>query len=424
MKILWICNIVLPDIGNKIGRIGAATGGWLTGALDELKKDRDNDIIVCFPLDNRKKLKVTVDQVRYYSFDRGNILEYNKKNETYFYEILINENPDIIHVWGTEFPHTLAIVNACERAGLLERLVINIQGLISMYGNSTDHYFAGLPENVTKKNTIRDFLKKDNIWNQREKFSVRGQYEILALQKSRHVIGRTEWDRECVQRINPDIQYHFCNENLRSTFYNGAWSYEKCEKHSIFVSQCNYTLKGFHRILEAMSPIIKKYPDTHLYTTGENLLETEGFIKEQRRTYYQIYIKKLIYSYGLENHITFCGTLNADQMKEKMLKANVFVTPSAIENSSNSLGEAMLLGVPCVSSQVGGIRSMVTHGIDGFLYPFAETYLMECYIDKIFGNPEIAEELSTHAKKTASERHNVQKNTNVLKAIYQRLLIS
>ena len=424
MKILWLCNIVLPDIGSAIGCTGAVTGGWLTGVLDELKKDKNYDITVCFPLDNREELKKTVDRVKYYSFARGNILKYNKQNELFFYKALTSEKPEIIHVWGTEFPHALAMVNACEQANLLNRLVINIQGLISMYGNTTEHYFAGLPESVTKKNTIRDFLKKDNIWEQREKFSVRGQYEILALQKAKHVIGRTEWDRECVRRINSSIQYHFCDENLRSSFYNGAWSYDKCEKHSIFVSQCNYALKGFHRVLAVLPKIIEKYPDANLYTTGENLLKTDGFIKEQRRTYYQLYIRKLIRSYGLEKHVIFCGTLNADQMKERMLKTNVFVSPSAIENSSNSLGEAMLLGVPCISSQVGGIRSMMTHGIDGFLYPFDETYLMENYIDKIFGHPEIAEELSTHAKKTASERHNVKKNTNVLKGIYQRVLVS
>lgn len=424
MKLLWLCNIVLPEIGDLTGYASAATGGWLTSALDELKNNQEYEVIVCFPLDNKATVKETINRIKYYSFSRGSILEYNKQNEDFFYEILTKEVPDIIHVWGTEFPHTLAMANASERAGYLNRLVINIQGLISMYGNTTDHYFAGLSERLTKRNTIRDFLRKDNIWNQREKFSVRGRYEILALQKARHVIGRTEWDRECVKRINPNIQYHTCNENLRSTFYSGTWYYDDCEKYSIFVSQCNYALKGFHRVLEVLPNIIKKYPDAHLYTTGEDLLQAEGFIKRQGKTYYQVYIRKLIHAYSLEKYVTFCGTLNADQMKERMLKTNVFISPSAIENSSNSLGEAMLLGVPCISSQVGGIRSMMTHGIEGLLYPFNETYLMENYIDKIFGHPEIAEELSAHAKKTASERHNVENNTNTLKGIYQRLLAS
>jgi glycosyltransferase involved in cell wall biosynthesis len=44
------------------------------------------------------------------------------------------------------------------------------------------------------------------------------------------------------------------------------------------------------------------------------------------------------------------------------------VCPSSIENSPNSLGEAMLLGMPCVSADVGGIASIFTDGEDGLLY--------------------------------------------------------
>lgn len=42
-----------------------------------------------------------------------------------------------------------------------------------------------------------------------------------------------------------------------------------------------------------------------------------------------------------------------------MLNANMFLLPSAIENSPNALGEAQMLGVPCVSSRVGGVEDMI-----------------------------------------------------------------
>lgn len=46
----------------------------------------------------------------------------------------------------------------------------------------------------------------------------------------KHVIGRTDWVRACIEAINPDIQYHFCNEILRDRFYEeaGSWKYENC----------------------------------------------------------------------------------------------------------------------------------------------------------------------------------------------------
>lgn len=62
------------------------------------------------------------------------------------------------------------------------------------------------------------------------------------------------------------------------------------------------------------------------------------------------------------------GKLTAGQMRDRYLASSLYVCCSALENSPNSLGEAMLLGMPCVSADVGGIPSMFTDGVDGILY--------------------------------------------------------
>ena len=70
----------------------------------------------------------------------------------------------------------------------------------------------------------------------------------------------------------------------------------------------------------------------------------------------------------LEDKLTILGKLDSAAMKERYLKSSLFVCPSAIENSPNSLGEAMLLGVPCVTADVGGIPSIFDKDKDGIMY--------------------------------------------------------
>ena len=83
---------------------------------------------------------------------------------------------------------------------------------------------------------------------------------------------------------------------------------------------------------------------------------------------YQTWCKQLIRRLGLADHVQYTGPLDAAAMRQAYLDADLFLLPSYSENSPNSLGEAMLLGLPCVASAVGGIPSMLANGTEGLLY--------------------------------------------------------
>ena len=184
-------------------------------------------------------LKGKINNLGYVGFPQKKMgdIKYNKKVEKYFEDIIEEIQPDIIHIFGTEYPHTLAMINVCERLSIIDKVVINIQGLISICAK---HYYSGIPNRIINDYTLRDLIKRDNINNQQNKFQQRGKFEIEALKKAKHVIGRTDWDKVCTSQINPTLNYHFCNETLRTEFYKHKWKIEKCEKNSIFISQWNY----------------------------------------------------------------------------------------------------------------------------------------------------------------------------------------
>lgn len=418
MKILIVCNIVIPSVAECANIKPSVFGGWLSGHIDNLKKYKDIEMSVAFPYNKTSvDLKGDANGISYYSF-KNNMPDSSYNLENRFKEIIGTVKPDVIHIFGTEYRHSLIALNAAEEKGMLAHTVISIQGLVSVYGI---HFLAGLEHGILKRKTLRDFLKRSNILKEKKKFLKSGRLEIEAIEKCHNVIGRTDWDEACVKRINPNVKYFFCNESLRNAFYSGTWNLKDCEKHSIFISQCTYPVKGFHLMLQAFSDIVKKYPDAHLYVAGPEISFEKNFVKDQKMTYYRLYLKKLILKLGLEKNITFLGLLNENEMKQRFLTSHVFVSPSSIENSPNSLGEAMILGVPCVTSDVGGVKNMLTHGEEGFVYPFDEPYMAAYYISKIFDDDNIAQKISVNAKKHAEKTHNIDFNIDTAIKIYKEV---
>ena len=420
----------MPEVAEKLNLKASKPESWITGTYSKIKNE-DIELVYLFPANNGN-LKIKVEKAEFISYSQKNSIEFEKKQVYEFEKIISDKKPDIIHIFGTEFPHTFAMlkaaeykalvaqmIKAAENKGMLDKTVINIQGFVSVYAK---HFYASLDNKTVRAYTFRDFVKRNNIHNQRLAFVKRGIYEEKALRLSRHVIGRTDWDKACVTRVNHDINYHFCNETLRKPFYENAWDIEKCEKHSIFVSQSNYPIKGFHYMLEAMADIVKIYPDAHLYTTGNSPLNL-NFNQKIRQGYYSKYLGKLIKKYNLENNVTFLGYLDEDKMCERFLKSNVFVCCSSIENSPNSVGEAMILGVPVVTSDMGGVKNMLTHEKEGFVYQSDAPYMLSYYIKKIFENRDIALKFSENAKQHAKETHNKEENFNQLLKIYEELAL-
>lgn len=343
---------------------------------------------------------------------------YTKDLESLFARELTDFCPDIVHIWGTEYGHTLAMVNAAEKTGYLDKVVVSIQGLCSVIAR---HYAEGIPYSVQYGNTLRDFIKRNSILDQRRKFARRGRWEVAALRKVKHVIGRTAWDKACTTQINPGVTYHFCNETLREEFYEGRWRYDECKKYRIFASGCDYPVKGFHYLLEALAEVVKRYPGVEVVVSGADPFPRKIRFEKLRKSVYAKYMMDLIHKHHLEGKVKALGFLSAAQMREEFLRANVFVLPSTIENSPNAMGEAMLLGVPCVAGAVGGVTDMIAHKKEGYVYQSTAPYMLAHYIMEVFSQKGQAEAMGAAARERAVKTHDPEKNLADLLDIYREI---
>ncbi len=409
MKILWISNIILPELCHTFGIRKTSAGGWITGLWGELKKQTAHRLAICLPVCDEYRMKDgRYENYQFYSFYARITDGTLHMAEQRFMNILSDFQPDIVHIWGTEYLHSLAMLRACGRCNLSKQVVVNIQGLVSFCAL---HYDFGLKQSVVEKESGGNSIKKEM-----DNFRLRGMCEKEVLKNVRYVIGRTEWDRACVMQINPALNYFHCGEILRNEFYENEkkWSSSTCRRHSIFISQAAYPLKGFHLIIKTLAELKAGYPDLSVYIAGTNLMEYESVYAE--------YIRQEISKQKLEDTIIFTGRLSAGEMLGYYNMANVFLSASTIENSSNSICEAMCTGVPVVSGYVGGCPSLIEHGTSGFLYPLNECYMLRYYIEKIFEDPLMADHISKNEIKRSQKLNNIQEIVSNTLDIYDSIV--
>ena len=414
MKILWLCN------NSPINPTRKGGGGWFAEMANEVAAF-NYDLVFCFPSKENSGEHITEDKIKYYSFKQGVIdspSRIKKRMIRFFEEILRNENPDVIHIWGTEFAHSLAMVKAAKTCSLIEKVVVHIQGFCL---SCAQNYEKGLPQFAVHGFTAKDLIA-GNVHKQKRQFQKRARNELEILRNVKNILGRTKWDYAYSRIINPESSYHHCGELIRKTFYSDTWKLSRCIRHRIFMSQASYPIKGLHIFLDAFKIIVKEYPDTHLVIAGSDLLKTKrGFFNRLRISFYGVYIRHLINRSGVSQSISFTGPLTAEEMKKQYLEANVYVLPSLTENSPNSLGEAMILGLPCVASYVGGIPDFIDDSISGLLYP-CDDYLLLAYKTMcVFKSDDYAMQLSEGAKKKAKELFNRNRVVAELLSCYHEI---
>lgn len=396
MKVLWVVNTIFPDAARYLGQKPTVFGGWMYGTAERLAQSSEVNLSVATAYTGKDVCSFRVGCIDYWLLPakKGKIAHDD------WCKVATQIAPEIVHIHGTEYGYGMTLMEAMPEL----KFIISIQGLVSVYHR---YYLAGMSFwDVFRNLTFRDIVRRDTLFQSRRKFYLRGLTEVKYIQQADALIGRTDWDRAHVKAINPAARYFTCNESLRDIFYEGdKWSFDECRRNSIFISQASYPIKGFHQVLKAAALLKNRYPDLLIEVAGDDITASKTLKDRLRRNGYGCYIKNLIKKYGLDSNVKFLGTLSAEEMKQAYLRAHVFICPSSIENSPNSLGEAQILGVPSIASYSGGIPSMVTYGRSAILYPFEEFEMLSDIVDGCFSHKYNLFDISRLSIIDASKRY-------------------
>ena len=411
-SIVWFCySSVTPE-----GKLKAAP--WIIAAAEKLLSSGHNLVLISPGKEQARKRTDCGCVVHTVPAEMKKNRKISEKMIQAVHAILIRLRPDVFQIFGTEFSNYLAAGLAAQKAGMLDKTIVWVQGICKEIGEC---YCDGLPKREIHRLTFRDFLRLDNVYLQKQKFLQRAKNEAQLLNLARHAVGRTAWDRVCVENIAPGIIYHHCSEMLRPVFYTNTWHRQRCVSYRLFMCQSDYPIKGLHVLLRALPKIIEQYPQTVLYISGENLLEQRGVRSVLAKQSYAVYLQKLIRKQNLQNHIVFTGYLTEEEMVDQYCSAHVYILPSMVENSPNSLGEAMILGMPCVAASTGGIPSMLENGREGILYDKTDAAALADAVITMFSDDTLAAQLGQNAHSRACVTHDPRLAMDTLLRIYDEI---
>ncbi|ANQ47873.2 glycosyltransferase [Flammeovirga sp. MY04] len=418
MRTLWVSLVKFPPLCTYLGEEVPAHCGWLYSSAKALLKNMPGlQLGVIVYSYGSKFEEYHIDGITYYLVPSKNMSKIDKQQWVGCKEALSLFQPDLIHIHGTE--HSLAKA-VCMANEAKVKTLANIQGLAGPY---TRYAEGGLSFWDKLANiTPLDFYRNTFLLNTKRNFRHRAACENYVITQITDIVGRTQWDHDHVMTINPKLNYHFMNETLRDSFYEEPiWRLEHCKKHTVFVSNSGAPLKGAHQVLKALAIVIRSYPETEVNFCGFSVLNSD-FKSLLRFQGYNLYLRKLVKKLGLEKNVNFLGNLTESEMKQAFLDANVYVMPSAIENSPNSLCEAQILGVPTVASYCGGTPALIEEGKTGYMYRYEEIEMLSQTIMRLYEQKDFAE-LSSNERQAALARHDREANANRLVEIYRNIVI-
>ena len=399
MKVLWFAmTSACYDVKN--------TGSWIE-ALEKIFKKFLPEVGLGIAFEHQNDIfKVNREGVTYYPIHiqraSSPIKNYELLRPNYL-KVVEDFKPDVIHCFGTERWHY----------GLLAKefcvpIVIHIMGFMNIYDP--------MDEIVLHKHDYIKYFNYNPLKYLIHKREYKTKAENQALERdvmsaNKYFMGRTEWDKNVVKYYSPGSTYYHCEEAIREEIYNSPvrWSFHSRKKIRLITIGNAGSLKG-----------------------NEMMLRTAWLLKDQFHFEFEWLYTSDAYKMSFferfadirhdDVNIRLIGRLNAEEIAKHLADADFYIHPSIIDNSPNTVCEAQLIGTPIISTNAGGIPSLIEDGKTGFMYPYSEPHALAFKIMNLAGQQALLEKVSVAEYDISHQRHNPKSIAKRVKEIYKNVV--
>lgn len=191
------------------------------------------------------------------------------------------------------------------------------------------------------------------------------------------IIFQTSWEQKCYPKSlrekgfvvpNPIMVKAKASTNKTKTIVTMGRLLNKQKRHDI--------------LLRAFSIFHKRHPDYTLKIYGEG----PDKLKDER----------LIGKLNIRDCAQICTPIN--NIHEVIKDSKMFIMTSDFEGLSNALLEAMLVGIPCITSDWPGVEDAIKHKFNGLIYKRQNVNELAQLIEELL-DTKLANELSLNAQK-------------------------
>lgn len=420
MRVLWVSSSNTfynqTDAGSSNSSYNGV--GWVGAQQIEIMKQPDIELAVMFLSNKSTDKKRIIDGVSYYPIIES-VSKLTRVKRFYFppkssvfnrvkkqIDLAIRDfKPDIIQVYGLECP-------ICEIITHYEiPSIVHLQGILNPYSISY------LPPMISEQ-TLRKYgcWWREHIFNNGFRFYYkdiirRCERERQLYSKLKYCTGRTHWDKAVTSLYSPDCKYYHVDEVLRPEFYTSLPVSPRNTITSIkIMSTISETVyKGLDLVVQSSQLLQDLDIDFEWHVVG--VKPNSNYVKLIERTLNR----------KIPQNIFFEGVKAPKEMIELLHKTDVYVHPSYIDNSPNSVCEAQILGVPVIATNVGGVSSLITDTYSGLLVPTNEPHILAYRIIDIKDKFDLRNLLSVNGRSEALKRHDKKKIISDIVEIYKKI---
>lgn len=410
MRVLWF-EITTPSAYTSSGQV---LGGWQDSLENLVKEEKDIELIVSFISNNPAPARV-INGVQYEPiYIKYNYFEKLQKRFTWDVEertyvnaalnVVKKVNPDIIQVFGCEFPFGLI----AEKVAI--PIVIHIQGAIIPYHNAS--YPPNYNVGIFFRRLWPNFVAQIYAYVKEHKEVTRVKMEERIWKRVNYYMGRTKWDESLVKLFNTSAQYFHVEEALRQPFWKTKkkWVPNSSSKKKLLSIGIGTFWKGPDMLLKTANILKSSGLNFEWLVAGEIRNDVKKIVEKHEGLKFE------------ECNVKILGFKNSEDIIELLTTCSIYVHTAYIDNSPNSICEAQLLGTPVISTFVGGIDSLITNNEDGVLVPANDPWRMAQSIIDISYDYNLQIEMSRKSMEKARLRHNNQLIINQLINCYYSIV--